>query len=431
MTHIKQTLFLLIIFISVVTFGSHRPADSGTVSGIAYGDTIPECEADFIMHPDSGVNVPFFFHFHDISPNEPDTWFWEFGDGHTSSAQHPTHQYSAGGTYEVSLTVTKFNPEGEDCTDTRSVEMQTPAYFHIGGFVYAGNFPINNPEPTGDTAMVYLYRYHNNNSIVSMDTSVVIENGYYHALFLLESDYMIKFRLTDGSANATGYFPTYFGDKLKWQNTPVFSLADSSHYHVDVSLVKIPEHEGGAGTISGQVIYQDSGNVRLPAGNSEVLIFDDAGQAIRYVHSSDDGTFQCGNLAWGTYTLYAESTGMFTAPVTVTLSQENPGAYGVQIDLTESDPTSVNEPAKYRDQQLRAYPNPVQDNLFIVLKNRAGDNYNCKIFDPSGREILSQTITFDQAGVAKLNVSKLPKGFFLIKVISGDGRFSETVKLVK
>lgn len=34
------------------------------------------------------------------------TWFWDFGDGNTSTLQHPTHTYADFGTYTVSLTVT-------------------------------------------------------------------------------------------------------------------------------------------------------------------------------------------------------------------------------------------------------------------------------------------------------------------------------------
>lgn len=33
-------------------------------------------------------------------------WYWEFGDGQTSSEQHPTHSYAQDGTYTVRLTVT-------------------------------------------------------------------------------------------------------------------------------------------------------------------------------------------------------------------------------------------------------------------------------------------------------------------------------------
>ncbi len=37
---------------------------------------------------------------------------WDFGDGATSSAQHPSHVYREGGLYTVTLTVT--GPTGTD-----------------------------------------------------------------------------------------------------------------------------------------------------------------------------------------------------------------------------------------------------------------------------------------------------------------------------
>lgn len=37
--------------------------------------------------------------------NEIDTWSWDFGDGGTSTTQHPTHIYATGGSYSVQLTV--------------------------------------------------------------------------------------------------------------------------------------------------------------------------------------------------------------------------------------------------------------------------------------------------------------------------------------
>ncbi|MCB9262117.1 MAG: gliding motility-associated C-terminal domain-containing protein [Flavobacteriales bacterium] len=42
------------------------------------------------------------------------SWYWMFGDGTTSTAQNPTHRYSASGTYQVTLTVTTNN----GCTNT-------------------------------------------------------------------------------------------------------------------------------------------------------------------------------------------------------------------------------------------------------------------------------------------------------------------------
>lgn len=42
--------------------------------------------------------------FTDRSTGGPTSWLWTFGDGGTSTAQNPTHVYSAAGTYPVSLT---------------------------------------------------------------------------------------------------------------------------------------------------------------------------------------------------------------------------------------------------------------------------------------------------------------------------------------
>lgn len=50
--------------------------------------------------------------FTDKSGFFPDTWQWDFGDGNTSSLQHPTHTYLNPGLYTVTLTVT--NAFGQD-----------------------------------------------------------------------------------------------------------------------------------------------------------------------------------------------------------------------------------------------------------------------------------------------------------------------------
>jgi len=45
-----------------------------------------------------------------------DSWSWNFGDGGTSTAQNPTHTYTAPGLYDVTLTVTTQS----NCTNTRT-----------------------------------------------------------------------------------------------------------------------------------------------------------------------------------------------------------------------------------------------------------------------------------------------------------------------
>jgi PKD repeat protein len=52
----------------------------------------------------TGGAVPYTVNFTDASANYPTTWTWDFGDGSTSTLQHPEHTYTTPGTYAISLT---------------------------------------------------------------------------------------------------------------------------------------------------------------------------------------------------------------------------------------------------------------------------------------------------------------------------------------
>lgn len=66
----------------------------------------PSAVVDFSANPTSG-NGPLTVQFTDLSvvPGASQ-WYWEFGDGQTSTAQHPSHTYVAFGAFHVRLTVT-------------------------------------------------------------------------------------------------------------------------------------------------------------------------------------------------------------------------------------------------------------------------------------------------------------------------------------
>ena len=48
-------------------------------------------------------------------------WYWEFGDGSTSTLQNPTHQYTTAGNYTVSLTV--YDNDGATNSSSSSIEV--------------------------------------------------------------------------------------------------------------------------------------------------------------------------------------------------------------------------------------------------------------------------------------------------------------------
>lgn len=53
--------------------------------------------------------------FTDLSTNDPSSWTWDFGDGNTSTAQNPTHTFTAAGTFNICLTATNAAGNNTAC----------------------------------------------------------------------------------------------------------------------------------------------------------------------------------------------------------------------------------------------------------------------------------------------------------------------------
>jgi len=80
-------------------------------------------QAQFAANTTSACDINTVFNFSASTPGIT-SWFWDLGDGQTSTQQNPSHQYSNAGNYNVSLIVTNAN----GCSDTLS----RPNYINIG-----------------------------------------------------------------------------------------------------------------------------------------------------------------------------------------------------------------------------------------------------------------------------------------------------------
>ncbi len=70
----------------------------------------PTAEFNAIWGDDIDASIPVAFS--DMSEYNPTSWLWTFGDGNTSTAQHPIHTYAHRGIYDVTLVVS--NQSGND-----------------------------------------------------------------------------------------------------------------------------------------------------------------------------------------------------------------------------------------------------------------------------------------------------------------------------
>ncbi len=105
---------------------------SGTFSDSMLLSLLPKPVPAFISETVCEGNATSFT---DISSGAPIiSWYWDFGDGATSTEQNPTHFYDAPGTYELSFTVTSV----DGCSSTKESLMSV--------------LPLSDFDFTSDTA---------------------------------------------------------------------------------------------------------------------------------------------------------------------------------------------------------------------------------------------------------------------------------------
>ena len=104
--------------------------DNGDTDSIEKSITITAVPpvADFTWTPTTPETLE-TVSFTDTSTDSDGTitdWFWDFDDGNTSTAQHPTHTYSYPGFYQVNLTVTDSQSLTDSVINTIEVTNQAP-----------------------------------------------------------------------------------------------------------------------------------------------------------------------------------------------------------------------------------------------------------------------------------------------------------------
>lgn len=98
--------------------------------------------AEFTANTPKAGCIPLPVDFRDLSTSTSQavSWLWDFGDGTTSTLQHPTHIYQSVGQYPVKLTVVDAN----GCTHTLTKNNFVHATFPVADFVVTSK--VNCPD---------------------------------------------------------------------------------------------------------------------------------------------------------------------------------------------------------------------------------------------------------------------------------------------
>ena len=364
------------------------------------------------------------YQFYDITNAENIvSWHWDFGDGTISSQQHPVHIFDQTGLFRVILTVEIQDLPGSQPYVTQMVKVINVAvneYFHFGGHVFAGYFPI-------DFGEAFLYKIEAN-KLVPIDTALFNSQlGHYSFYQLIEGEYIVKADLAPNSGLYNQFMTTYYSDKLHWMNADtIFHYSTSFDYHIN--LVANNQLMSGPGTISGKIIYAPGEKEGTPACNMSIFLYGLNDNLVAFCHSDENGLFNISGLDLGSYLLYAEVTGKNTTPVQITLDEYNTNISQVEIIIEVDEVFGSVAYAGIENVDFfygisQPYPNPVSEVVHIDLLLSDITSFAWSVMDSQGRLISSKTIA-GKAGdnTITINTSELSTGLYFIYIQIGDGK---------
>jgi hypothetical protein len=385
-------------------------------------DANTELQANFMANNDPLEENPLKVLFKDQSIGlSVKSWFWDFGDGKTSTVQDPEHIYDQTGVYMVSLTINALPPEFqgyESSTITKQVQVGLREYHHMGGHVFAQYFPI-------DLGLAYLYTFDEDNNLIPIDTTQIDTLGYYWFYAVPAGKYTTKARLQKGSVNYGKFIPTYFGDVYNWEDAGEIIMEGEDNFECNIALLPSTGLASGTGKITGQISYDTSLIIRtpIPAGNVEIVLLSEQG-ALKTCGLSDyDGYFQFSDIPFGTYQLFPDVAGIPTTAMYVTISEDKPLVDDINMIIYPGEITfSIHENVSdFVEGAMLIYPNPVTDQARISLEAKKSTVVTVMITDISGRTIFSRESQVSQGRQEIiLPVRELPAGMYQVLLIPED-----------
>lgn len=325
------------------------------------------CNALFSSKLDTLNPLPNTFIFKNSSTGDPNKYYWKFDDGAYYETQNVTHHFQSSGLHKVCLVV-KREEHGEIvCTDSICQTVATANYFDLGGHLFAGEFPINNPISTGDTGVAYLFRVDGPN-LVPCDTSIFTHLGYYTFPKKLNGHYIVKAALTPASVHYSRYFPSYCKDALTWKEANPINLSDNNAYLSDIYPVPVKEGLSGPGMIKGTVLNLSSNGAFEKIPFAEVILYDAQLAPLLFTVSGQSGQFELDNLPFGAYNVYVEYPGKYSRLTAIWLDSSTPVVDSLGLEVFNYDVTAVPDLPFRVAEAGDLFPNPAANEVSLTIK---------------------------------------------------------------
>ncbi|MDP2540785.1 PKD domain-containing protein [Tenacibaculum discolor] len=209
----------------------------GETNSITKSFNVQSPKARFVANPTRGQATPHTVFFTDQS-TLPDLWFWEFGNGNTSTAQNPIHTYTAAGDYTVNLTV---RDTINGCVDkaTSLIKIVIPkAQFSVDDTLGCGPFTVNFTDEStiegNDTVGEWLWNFGDGNTSTEQNPTHTYESAGVYNVSLTIKTAITGFTRTETKANfiqVIGLTPDFSSDVTTGCTPLTVSFTDNTVFY--------------------------------------------------------------------------------------------------------------------------------------------------------------------------------------------------------
>lgn len=367
--------------------------------------------ANFDILFDSLSSTPNLYKFTDRSTGTKITdWKWSFGDGSGSTLQNPVHAYNMTSEYTICVEVSDSIPPRYQLKSQTCKTIQTHQYYDLGGSIFDGLIPINNPDPEGDTAEVTLYRIYNGSNIVTIASRLFSTLGYYYFPNILAGDYLIRANITDNSRQAGKYYPTWAKDAIFWPQADPIELYQNLFLQ-HVYLQPLPTIPTGICGIDGIVLRVTDPNALTGISESGVTVYlaDSERRILKYNITDVTGRFLFRNLPVGNYLLFADHPGYQSTTESISLTNQMPFGGNIRVKIYKQSEVGIDE-SLYRE-NLFVSENPFNKFLNISLSELLSGTSRLTISNVIGQTVFE--LNTEEKRII-VNTEKWPTGLYII-----------------
>lgn len=352
-------------------------------------DGFEDCQSNFFMTPTDNELTVLFEDVSFANIGNVVGWEWDFGDGNTSTEQHPTHTYAEEGIFEVTLDI--ITDEGCTSSLTRHICLGEGGYYEGPDCQAIFYFTQHDDDLStfdfidlsfGDNIDSYFWDFGDGNTSTAQNpTHTYTEEGVYTVTLT-----------TSGGE----------GDEAceSWISVVLFTNPNA-WYETECNALFVP--------------------FIIPETNEVFFLSLSSADAVSFVWDFGDGVTSEDPLASHQY---AES-GTYEVSLTITTADGCESTYYVTIDIENEQFTgsqqfslsSSTEDQLAINNKLTAQPNPTSGEVFIQFTAQNNDLHEINIISVEGQTLRTiQTRAQEGENQVNTNIDDLPAGLYLIQL---------------